>query len=189
MKGFKKEKDDIKINEREQNNEWMSRGISGLWTGNGRWEENQKWKGHGTWDGGLLYGNWDGSGKWESKDDQTGYWTGKGDLLCNASFQCHIPYILLIISLISILATVLIALIYAEQFVEEIGIIAIVFLITILIIALQKTNKGKWQAKGTWQDIGDFRILKLQGTWKLSHHKGVFRGEIKDHKTSTHRLQ
>jgi hypothetical protein len=183
MKGLTEETNDIKGNEIGQNNEWISREMSGLWTGTGRWEDDQQWKGSGKWGGGLLYGNWNGCGKWELKDDQTGYWTGKGDLICNASFQYHVPFTLIIISFISILATVSIVAIYAVQFIREIGLIAMVLLITILTV-LRKTNKGKWQAKGTWQDIGDFRILKLQGTWKLLHHKGVFSGEINDLKNN-----
>jgi hypothetical protein len=175
-----KEKNNIGDNEIQQSNEWASRVMSGLWEGTGRWEDDEQWKGHGTWKGGLLCGNWNGNGKWESEDNQMGHWTGKGDLICNMSFENYIP-IVLILLFSAVAAIGLIITILINQFAKEIGFITILFLIIIL-IALRKTNKGKWQAIGTWEEVGDFRILKLQGTWRLGYHKGIFKGEMNDRK-------
>jgi hypothetical protein len=181
-----KEKNSIEDNKMQQSNEWATRVMSGLWKGTGRWEDDEQWKGHGTWNGGLLCGNWEGIGKYESKDNKIGHWTGKGDLICNMSFQNYTPIVLILIFLV--VATIdLIMVIFMMKFIKEIGIITVLFL-TILLIALRETNKGKWAATGTWKDVGDFRILKLQGTWKLGFHKGNFFGEIKDRKPGSNPL-
>jgi hypothetical protein len=180
---IKKEKNNIEDKEMQQSNEWASRVMSGLWKGAGRWEDDEQWKGQGTWDGGLLSGNWDGIGKYESEDNKVGHWTGKGDLICNMSFQNYTPIVLILLFL-AVAAIGLIVAIFMMKFIKEIGLITILFL-TIILIALRKTNKGKWQATGTWEDVGDFRILKLQGTWKLGYHKGIFKGEMKDRNPSS----
>jgi hypothetical protein len=175
-----REKNKIEDNEMQQSNEWASRVMSGLWEGNGRWEDDEQWKGQGKWNGGLLSGNWDGIGKYESEDNKMGHWTGKGDLICNMSFQNHSP-IILILLFSSVVTIGLIIAVYILNFIKEIGIITVLFL-AIILIAMRKTSKGKWEATGTWEDVGDFRILKLQGTWKLGNHKGNFLGEMKDRK-------
>lgn len=165
----------------QQTNEWASDVLGGLWSGTGRWYDDKQWKGRGKWTGGLLNGNWDGIGKWEAENNQMGNWTGKGELFSSVTFPKYVP-IVLILSLFIIAVLGLIIAVFSMQFAKEIiGLIVILFLIIIL-MSLQKTNKGKWQATGTWEDIGDFRILKIQGEWKLGYYRGVLNGEMKDSK-------
>jgi hypothetical protein len=190
MMDITKEENNIEDHEMHQSNEWASRVMSGLWKGTGRWEDDEQWKGHGTWNGGLLSGNWNGIGKWESEDNKMGHWTGKGDLICNMSFQNYTPIALILLSLSFVTIGLIISIfiinfIFMMKFIKEIGIITILFL-AIILIALRKTNKGKWEATGTWEDVGDFRISKIQGTWKLGYHKGNFFREMKDRKPHSH---
>ena len=165
----------------QQTNEWASHVLGGLWSGTGRWDDDKQWRGQGRWKGGLLSGNWSGIGEWKAENNQIGNWTGNGELFSSVTFPKYVP-IVLILFLFIVAALGLIIAVFRMQFAKEImGLIVILSLIIIL-MSLQKTNKGKWEATGTWEDIGDFRILKIHGKWALGYHKGVLNGEMKDSK-------
>jgi len=170
--------------EMQQNNEWVSHVMRGIWYGKGEWKDDEQWTGQGTWEGGFLSGNWDGVGSW-SQEDGRGNWTGKGNLISNISFRKSVPIIVLpLFVILAIFGNV--AFIKFPRLGEKIFLIfglIVIILLMVTLLGLRTTKNGKWSATGTWEDKGEYRILDLTGKWKLGHHEGVFKGKMKDHKT------
>jgi hypothetical protein len=175
-----REKDEIR-----RSRVWQGRAMTGEWDGEGRWNhEDKTWVGNGLWSGGMLYGTWNVKGKWESTSDGIGEWNGEGELNCNIEFMKHIQnYVTITIVILCILIFTL------SYFLRDHGLnVAIVAalliagLITLAIWITQSTSKGKLQLSGTWKDVGEFRILNINGTWRLGYHTGTLSGKIKDPK-------
>jgi hypothetical protein len=49
-----------------------------------------------------------------------------------------------------------------------------------VLIARRRTHKGELILEGKWEDVGEFRILNINGSWKLGYHEGKWIGEMKD---------
>jgi hypothetical protein len=174
------EKDEI-----QQGRVWQSLTIIGEWEGTGRWNEDKQWKGLGTWQGGLLSGTWDGKGKWEPIGDGKGTWKGNGDLISNMSFRKYAKLIFVMKGLVAF-ATIGLVSVVAGGFISNWSVIgggavsiSLLFLVSI-IMGRRETAKGGWWGDGTWEDVGDFRILDISGTCRLGYHTGIIRGKMKD---------
>jgi len=65
----------------------------------------------------------------------------------------------------------------------SIGIGLIIFTMTLIVYWFTRsTTEGQWSATGTWEDVGEFRILNLDGKIRLGQHDAVLRGKMKDSK-------
>jgi hypothetical protein len=168
-----------------QSRVWSGEMMKGTWDGTGRWHlEDKTWTGNGPWKGGLLLGAWNIKGKWDSEGEGIGNWKGDGELNCNMEFMNHLGnYVIIVIFILTVLIS---ALIYFIGKVGDIATIVIFLLMVVLTILAvwytRQTGKGKLWLQGTWQDVGDFRILDLSGTWRLGYHTGTLSGKLKDPK-------
>jgi hypothetical protein len=157
--------------------------MKGRWDGTGSWHLDDKtWIGHGTWQGELLRGNWDGKGTWTATGNDYGDWQCKGEIESNVSFS---PYmgIMVFIAGASITAAFSLISYFVAQFgdIVSIGIGLIIFTLTLILFwYTRSTTEGHWYATGTWEDVGDFRILTLNGKIKLGYHDAVLNGKMKD---------
>jgi len=168
--------------------DWKAGTMGGEWKGIGTWYEDGKWKGQGRWQGGGLSGIWKGNGKWKSVTKNSGEWEGKGELTSNMSLPS--PEGMLLITAIGVLANILNVIL--GLVINSLGwstlIISIVALGALLLVAGSYLNnstcKGSWKATGTWYDKGEFRILILEGPWKLGAIEGTLSGDMEDTKPS-----
>jgi hypothetical protein len=176
------EKDEIR-----QSRVWQGRAMTGEWDGAGKWDlEDKTWTGSGPWNGGMLFGTWKVKGKWESTGEGIGDWKGDGELNCNMEFMKHIQnYVIITIFILCILIFAL------SYFLGNHGWIAVIvtalLMVGLIVLAVwitRSTTKGKLWLSGTWKDVGDFRILNINGTWRLGYHTGTLSGKIKDPKPS-----
>ena len=164
---------------------WQGRAMTGEWDGSGKWDlKDETWTGNGSWSGGMLFGAWNVKGKWESTGDGVGDWKGDGELNCNVEFLRHLQKYVIIT--IFILCTLIFALSYFLGSYRWITAIVAAFLmvgLTILAVWITRsTSKGKLWLSGTWKDVGEFRILNINGTWRLGYHTGTLSGKMKDPK-------
>ena len=168
-----------------QSRVWSGKAMKGTWDGEGRWHlEDKTWTGSGPWEGGLLSGVWTIKGKWESEGEGKGDWKGDGELNCNMKFMKHLGnYVIIIIFILTVLISAL------SYFIGKVGdITTIVIFLLMLALAIlavwytRQTGKGKLWLQGTWEDVGEFRILTLSGPWKLAYHTGTLKGKLKDRK-------
>lgn len=169
-------------NNQDESARWSGSIMSGEWKGTGSWEENGTWSGQGKWLGGaLLNGTWDGKGDWKSSDESGGNWNGSGKLKSNIPIG-NLTILLAVIGLIAnIVAAALGLIVSAGGWITTIiSIMAISALLYMSGSVLGKTTKGKWKAKGSWRDAGEFRILDISGDWKLGSLEGILSGEMKD---------
>jgi hypothetical protein len=178
------------VNNQEENGIWQARvwqsiAMIGEWDGTGRWIEDKKWKGLGTWNGGLLSGRWNGNGNWESTADGKGKWNGNGDLISNMSFRKYGKLIFILKGLVAIAAAglvsvVAVGLISNWSVIGEGAVaISLLFLVSIM-MGRRETAKGDWWAEGTWEDVGEFRVLDIHGTCRLGYHTAIISGKMKD---------
>ena len=175
------------MDEMQQGRVWQSLAMIGEWDGTGRWNEDIQWKGLGTWRGGLLSGKWDGKGKWEPIGDGKGIWKGNGDLISNMSFRKYAASIFIMKGLVAV-ATIGLVSVVAGRLISNWSVIgggavaiSLLFLVSI-IMGRWETAKGEWWAEGTWEDVGESRILDINGTCRLGYHTGIIRGKMKDPK-------
>jgi hypothetical protein len=162
---------------------WFSRAMIGSWDGIGIWNLKDKtWHGRGTWEGGHLMGTWDAKGTWESVEDGIGCWKGDGEFVCNMEFMNSIQHYTLILGIIlSILAFTL------SRFLGGFG-LNVTIIIALLIMGLtvlavwftRSTSRGKAHLSGTWQDVGESRILDIYGYARLGYHTGTLSGKMID---------
>jgi hypothetical protein len=162
--------------------EWHGDVMEGTWGGDGLWSLADKtWTGGGHWKAeSILYGTWNGNGAWKD----SGEWQAKGDLFSNIKFPPGVEAMIYITSA-SITAAFSLLSYFVAKFgdVISISIGLVIFAITLIIYwKTQTTTKGQWDAKGKWEDIGDFRILKLDGNLKLGTNKCILSGIMKDTK-------
>jgi hypothetical protein len=76
-----------------------------------------------------------------------------------------------------------------SYFIGKVGDIATIWIFLLFMILTilavwytRQRGKGKLWLQGTWQDVGDFRILDLSGNWKLAYFSGTLEGKLKDPK-------
>jgi hypothetical protein len=161
--------------------------MKGIWGGTGSWHLDDKiWIGHGTWggEGGHLNGNWEGKGSWTSTGIDYGDWQGKGTLSSNVSFSPYIG-IMVFITGASITAVCSMISYFVAQYGDIVSIVIGLIIFTLTLIAYwftKSTTGGEWSATGTWKDVGEFRILDLDGKLKLGQHDAFLRGKMKDPK-------
>lgn len=166
---------------------WTGKAMKGVWDGKGRWRLDDKtWNGSGPWAdvGGMLHGTWNVRGKWGSTGDGVGDWKGEGELNCNMEFMKCIEHYVIIIGIILSITTSAISYFLSDHGWLAASIIA-AFIATLTILAAwlaRSTSRGKLWLSGTWEDVGEFRILDMDGEWKLGYHTGVIRGKMKDPK-------
>ena len=164
---------------------WSGKAMNGTWDGEGRWHlEDKTWTGSGPWEGGMLNGVWKVKGKWEPVGDGIGDWSGEGELSCNMEFMEKMEqYVILLGSFITIVVSALGYFIGKVGDAVTIGLFLLMVLFTILAVwYTRQTGKGKLWLQGTWEDIGEFRILTLSGSWRLGYHTGTLIGKLKDRK-------
>ena len=168
-----------------QSRVWSGKALNGTWDGKGRWHlEGKTWTGNGPWEGGMLKGVWNVKGKWDSAGDGIGDWNGEGELNCDTKFMENIEQKVVLVGIF--IGIVIAALSYFIGKVGDnatIGIILLMVVLTILVVwKTQQLGKGKLRLQGTWEDVGEFRILDLSGNWKLAYHTGILKGKLKDPK-------
>ncbi len=174
-----------------QSRVWSGKAMKGTWEGEGRWHLGDKtWKGLGTWQGGLLSGTWSGKGNCEG--DGKGNWKGSGDLICSMTFKKYGALTLAMkglvaVAVIGLVLVAAIGLISNRVIVDHfvIGgwfVVILLLILASIIIGRQETANGKWWGEGTWEDVGEFRILDMISKWKLGDHEGTLRGKMKDRK-------
>lgn len=176
--------DNQKDEEIRQSRVWAGKAMAGRWDGNGRWHlEDKTWNGNGTWEGGLLHGTWNIKGKWESISNDRGDWNGRGDLVCNMAFLRHIENYIIVLALILNGLVFALGYFHIGNWLNTAIISLIIMVLAILSIWITRsTNKGKLWLGGTWEDIGEYRILYIKGRWRLGYHEGTISGKLKDPK-------
>jgi hypothetical protein len=162
---------------------WSGKAMSGRWDGIGKWYlEDKRWIGIGSWAGGLLLGKWNAEGKWEVTGNGKGTMKGEGQLEANIEFLRYFAHLVIIISITIITLISLLGHFMANFEAITIIIIAL-FIIALTIIVYWYTlvsSRGKLWLNGTWEDIGEFRILDITGQWRIGYHTGTWNGKMKD---------
>jgi len=170
--------------------QWFGSLMKGRWDGKGSWHlDDGTWIGRGTWEGGQLFGNWDGKGTWASTG-KTPLGNNYGDWQCDGKIESSVsfpPYVGIMVFITGASVTAAFSMIsyFVAQFrdIISISIGLIIFTITLILYwYTRSSNEGVWSATGTWEDIGEFRILDLNGKIKLGHHDAVIQGKMKDPK-------
>ena len=183
--GIRIPEDNIILNEKMEKEcgKWDGDLMGGKWEGSGNWSLADKtWAGGGTWEGEpkILWGYWNGSGTWKD----SGNWQAKGELFSNVKFPPGMEA-MVFITAASVTAVFSMLSYFVAQFgdIISVGIGLVTFTIALGVYWFTKsTTDGKWEATGTWEDIGDFRILKLHGKLKLGPHNCTLDGVMKDTK-------
>ncbi len=175
-----KEDDEIK-----QSRKWTGRAMYGTWDGTGIWHlEDKTWNGSGPWEGGKLGGTWNVDGKWTSEGNDYGGWEGKGEMISNIDFLNHMDnYVFIGGCIINVIVSGI------NYFIGKGGdtatgiVFAVLLVLTIIgTLITRSTTKGKLKLKGSWKDTGEFRILDINGEWRLGYHTGTLYGKMKDRK-------
>jgi hypothetical protein len=191
-----KMKSDEMINDEDyevwKTREWIGSLMKGRWDGKGSWHlDDGTWVGRGTWkgEGGQLFGNWEGKGAWKPTGktvlgNDYGDWQCDGIIESTVSFS---PYmgIMVFVTGASVTAAFSMISYFVAQFgdIISISIGLIIFTFTLILFWFTRSsNEGVWSATGTWEDIGEYRILDLNGKIKLGYHDAVLRGKMKDPK-------
>lgn len=176
---------DQEDDEIRQSRVWISSIIKGRWDGQGKWNlEDRTWIGHGLWEaeGTLLFGSWNAKGIWEPKGDGFGDWIGDGVFFCNMGFARGAQRAFFIVGGLLLFLYSSYNYFLGYKGLNAIIVTALIIMgITLLIIWITRsTTKGKARLNGTWQDIGEFRILDIEGYARLGHHYGIIRGKMKN---------
>jgi hypothetical protein len=169
--------------EMRQSRVWSSKAIKGRWDGSGKWDlEDKTWKGSGIWEGGLLIGTWQANGTWSSLGDSSGEWKAEGEFICNMEFMMRAEnYVIILGSFISILVSAFSY--FIGKFGNSVTIMTFLLMIAFTILAIRytrSTTRGKARLNGTWRDVGEFRILDINGYAELGNNQGVISGKMSD---------
>ena len=168
-------------NNQEERAEWHGSIMKGEWNGTGIWSKDGKWRGKGEWLGGMLHGTWVGEGDWKLLDESSGNWNGSGELKSNVAIGNAI-ILIAVIGLIANIGSAALGLIVTKigWITVIISTVAICALLYMSGSVLGQTTKGNWKGEGIWRDDGEFRILDMNGEWKLGSLKGTLSGKMKD---------
>jgi hypothetical protein len=169
----------------QQSRRWNGKAMNGTWDGTGTWHLADKtWSGHGKWQGGLISGTWNAKGKWKPSGNDAGDWNCEGELHCTMDFLKYMEhYIIIVGSILTLVISTLLHFVGNIANSTTILIAALVVALTVLGVWIKRsTTNGKVSLGGTWKDVGEFRILDLDGKWRLGYHTGVLSGKMKDPK-------
>ncbi len=163
---------------------WVGAFMEGIWCGTGEWKPSGKWEGKGKWKSGKLDGGWTGKGTWseDNGNEYQGEWKGNGTLWENNAKQLGSTFT--ISTLISIIGSVVSAILYLTG-VLRLKDIPIIFFgaATLVLVPLMyiRKLKGKWSATGKWNENQGIRILTLSsGAWKIAGLTGTLEGTIEE---------